>query len=90
MSITLPHARLSAPWVDTGASHVVSRDRGLIDRVGSVLSDSPTGEQALYRVAEPRLAAAAAESGLVTRAEDNTRQMLDQLLRLVAGRAREP
>lgn len=80
VTIRLPHAQLTKPAVDTAASRVVDRDRGLLDRLGSVFSDSPTGEQALYAVAEPKLRAAADESGLVARAHENTTQMLTRLL----------
>jgi len=80
VTITLPHATLSKPVLDTDASHVVDRDRGLLDRLGSVFSDSPTGEQALYAAAEPKLQAAADASGLVARADQNTTQMLTTFL----------
>jgi hypothetical protein len=80
VSLKLPPARLSDPRVDPVQSHVVDRDRGLLDRLGSVFSDSPTGERALYLAAQPRLAAAAADAGLVPRAEENTAAMLEQLL----------
>jgi hypothetical protein len=80
VTISLPHAQLTKPVLDTAASHVVDRDRGLLDRLGSVFSDSPTGEQALYAAAEPKLRAAATESGVVQRADENTTQMLTNLL----------
>jgi len=80
VTITLPHAQLSKPVLDTAASHVVNRDRGLLDRIGSVFSDSPTGEQALYAAAEPKLRAAADESALIARADANTTQMLTRFL----------
>lgn len=80
VTISLPHATLSKPVLDTAASHVVDRDRGLLDRLGSVFSDSPTGEQALYRAAEPKLRAAADESALVGKADENTTQMLQKFL----------
>jgi len=80
VSLTLPSAHLSDPRVDPAQSHVVDRDRGLLDRLGSVFSDSPTGERTLYLTAQPRLTAAAAEAGLVQRAQDNTAAMLGQLL----------
>ncbi|HYH51459.1 MAG TPA: DUF4230 domain-containing protein [Acidimicrobiia bacterium] len=80
VTITLPHAQLTRPVLDTGASRVVDRDRGLLDRLGSVFSDSPTGEQALYAAAEPKLRAAADESGLVAKADQNTTGMLTRLL----------
>ena len=80
VSITLPHAQLTKPVLDTAASHVVDRDRGLLDRLGSVFSDSPTGEQTLYAAAEPKLRAAANEGALVAKADENTTQMLTRLL----------
>jgi len=80
VTITLPHATLSKPVLDTAASHVVNRDRGLLDRIGSAFSDSPTGEQALYAAAEPKLRAAADESALIARADANTTQMLTKFL----------
>ena len=80
VTISLPHAALSKPVLDTAASHVVNRDRGLLDRIGSVFSDSPTGEQSLYAAAEPKLRAAADESALVARADQNTTAMLQQFL----------
>ncbi|HZQ79860.1 MAG TPA: DUF4230 domain-containing protein [Acidimicrobiia bacterium] len=80
VTISLPHATLSKPVLDTGASHVVNRDRGLLDRIGSAFTDSPTSEQALYAAAEPKLRAAADESALVARADQNTTAMLGQFL----------
>ena len=80
VTISLPHAQLSKPVLDTAASHVVDRDRGLLDRIGSVFTDSPTGEQTLYAAAEPKLRAAANESALVARADENTTLMLTRFL----------
>jgi hypothetical protein len=80
VTLRLPHARLSAPHLDPAASYVASRDRGLLDRIGGVFSDTPTGERSLQLAAEPRLAAAAEQAGLAARAEENTRSMLEKLL----------
>ena len=78
--IVLPHAQLSDARLDTEASRVVTRQRGLLDRLGSVFSDSPTGERQLYLLAEDKLEAAAREAGVAARAEENTRAMLESLL----------
>lgn len=59
---------------------MASRDRGLLDRIGDVFSDSPTGERSLQLAAQPRLAAAAEQAGLAARAEENTRRMLEKML----------
>src|SRR5215211_1046287 len=81
VEIILPHARLTPARVDPAQSRVFSRERGLLDRLGSVLSDNPTSERELYLLAQERMQAAAAESGLRARAEQNTRAMLESMLR---------
>jgi hypothetical protein len=84
--VTLPRAHLTRARIDPDRSYVFSRERGLLDRLGSVLSDNPTSERRLYQVAEDRLERAAAESGLVERAEQNTRTMLESMLRSLGYR----
>jgi Protein of unknown function (DUF4230) len=81
-TIVLPEARLLGVRVDPDRSYVYDRDRGLIDRVASVFQDSPTGERQLYSLAEDKLVEAArGGSGLLPRAERNTRATLTALLR---------
>ncbi len=81
VSIALPHAILSEPRLDTERSRVVARDRGMLDRLGGVFSDTPTSERPLLLRAEDKLAAAAASgTALIEKAEANTRQMLEGLL----------
>jgi len=79
VTISLPPARLDEADVDLPNSRVLSRDRGVLDRVGGVFSDSPTSERQVAALAEDKLDAAAAESELRERAEDNTRAMLEGL-----------
>ena len=83
VTVTLPRARLLEPRVDPARSRVFERNRGLIDRLGSVFEDNPTSERELYLLAESKLAAAARDpaSGLVPSAERNTRAMLERLMR---------
>lgn len=83
VTVTLPRARLLEPRVDPARSKVFERERGLIDRIGSVFEDNPTSERELYLLAERKLMAAARDprSGLVASAERNTRAMLDRLIR---------
>lgn len=83
VTVTLPRARLLEPRVDPARSRVFERERGLIDRIGSVFEDNPTSERELYLLAERKLAAAARDpaAGLVPSAERNTRAMLEGLLR---------
>jgi hypothetical protein len=84
--VTLPRAHLTRARIDPDRSYVFSRKRGLLDRLGSVLSDNPTSERRLYQLAEDRLEAAAAQSGLVQQAERNTRAMLESMLRSLGYR----
>src|SRR4051794_16399402 len=81
VTITLPAAKVVDVDVDPDRSYVVNRDRGILDRVGGVFTDNPTGEQELYQLAEKKLRAAADDSALRDRAEKNTTKMLTALLR---------
>ena len=81
VSIVLPAPTLTDPAVDPDQSRVVSRDRGLLDRIGGAFSDNPTSERPLILAAEQKMRAEAAESGLLQRAEENTRRMLEGMLR---------
>ncbi|MGY1985471.1 DUF4230 domain-containing protein [Blastococcus sp. SYSU DS0669] len=80
-TIVLPAPELSEVRIDADSSRVVDRDRGLVQRVGSALVENPTDDSDLYAVAERRLAAAAADSDVLERAETNTRAMLGALAR---------
>lgn len=81
VTIRLPAAELGEATVSPTRSRVVARDRGALDRLGSVFSDSPTSEQRLYALALTKLdAAAAADDTLVRQAERNTARMIDNLL----------
>ena len=66
--------------VDPKTSRVVGRERGVLDRVGSIFSDNPTSEQRYYVLAEDKLTKAAKQSHLVHRAERNTTKMLQGFL----------
>ncbi|HQV58726.1 MAG TPA: DUF4230 domain-containing protein [Ilumatobacteraceae bacterium] len=81
VTITLPHATMSEPVLDRTLSHVMNRDRGLVNRVGGLFVDNPTSEKALYDKTAQKLAEAAAQTDLIQRAEENTRAMLTTMLR---------
>lgn len=79
--VTLGPVRLDAPEIDLETSHVMNRDRGLLDRLGGVFSDSPTSEAGLYELAGDKIAAAAAATGLADRAQQNTTATVTAMLR---------
>ncbi|MEY9490545.1 hypothetical protein RKD26_006339 [Streptomyces calvus] len=80
-TLRLPHARLGTPALDPGRSYAVSKQRGLLDRLGDLFSDNPNSEQAVQQLAVRHIGDAAKESGLTARAESNTTEMLEGLLR---------
>jgi len=82
VSITLPPATLTEARVDPSRSRVYDRDRGLFDRVEDLFADNPADEQPLYQLAARKLGEAArADPELRRRAEDNTKRMLEGMMR---------
>lgn len=79
VTFSLPAARLDEADVDLENSRVLSRERGVLDRVGGMFSDNPTSEREVASLAEDKLDAAAAGSDLREQAEENTRDMLTGL-----------
>jgi hypothetical protein len=79
-TITLPHASLSTAAVDVAQSHVVARDRGLLDRIKGAASDNPENDKELYLASQAKMQAAAEASGLTDKAEANTTKMLTSML----------
>jgi hypothetical protein len=82
VTLELPPATLREPELDLDRSYVYDRDRGAIDRLQSLLGDDSGVSSDLYPLAEEKLASAARNgSGLLKRAQLNTRLMLEGLLR---------
>ncbi|MFD0432824.1 DUF4230 domain-containing protein [Streptomyces chartreusis] len=79
-TLRLPHAALGEPSLDPDRSYAVSKERGLLDRLGDLFSDNPNSEQAVQKLAVRHIGDAAKESGLTERAETNTTDMLEGLL----------
>jgi hypothetical protein len=79
-TLRLPHAHLGKPALDADRSYAVSKQRGLLDRLGDLFSDNPNSEQAVQKLAVKHIGEAAEESELTTRAETNTTDMLEGLL----------
>ncbi|WP_328877512.1 DUF4230 domain-containing protein [Streptomyces sp. NBC_00299] len=79
-TLRLPHAALGKPSLDPDRSYAVSKQRGLLDRLGDLFSDNPNSEQAVQKLAVKHIGDAAKDSGLTARAETNTTGMLEGLL----------
>ncbi|MFE5599249.1 DUF4230 domain-containing protein [Streptomyces coelicoflavus] len=79
-TLRLPHAALGEPALDPDRSYAVSKQRGLLDRLGDLFSDNPNGEQAVQKLAARHIGEAAKDSELKARAESNTTAMLRGLL----------
>ncbi|CAM5590962.1 DUF4230 domain-containing protein [Streptomyces aurantiogriseus] len=80
-TLKLPHAQLGTPALDPDRSYAVSKQRGLLDRLGDLFSDNPNSEQAVQKLAVRHIGDAAKDSELTARAESNTTDMLQGLLR---------
>ncbi|WP_405618756.1 DUF4230 domain-containing protein [Streptomyces sp. NBC_01508] len=79
-TLRLPHARLGKATLDADRSYAVSKQRGLLDRLGDFFSDNPADERAVNKLAAQHIQDAAKDSGLTKRAETNTTSMLRGLL----------
>ncbi len=79
--VTVPPVRLAEPALDLAASRVISRDRGLLDRVGSAVGDERNPDRQLLLLAEGKVGRAATEDAeLRRRAEANVRTTIATLV----------
>jgi hypothetical protein len=81
VTVRLPAPQLGETHLDLEASYVFAEQRGLLNRLGEVFGGDPNRQREAYQLAEERIATAARESGLTERAQENTRKMLEGLLR---------
>lgn len=81
VEIRLPAPQLAKTNLDLEKSYVFAEERGLLNRVGELVKGDPNRQQQVYQLAEERITTAARDSGLTQRAEENTRKMLEGLLR---------
>ncbi|HEY0521598.1 MAG TPA: DUF4230 domain-containing protein [Ilumatobacteraceae bacterium] len=79
--LTLPSPHAMAPVLDHKQSHVMNRDRGLLNRLGGIFNDNPTSEASLYDAAMSKMADSAAQTDLVQRAEEHTTFVLTGMLK---------
>ena len=81
VEIKLPAPQLGKTNLDLEKSYVFAEERGLLNRLSELVNGDPNRQQQVYQLAEERITAAARDSGLTQRAEENTRKMLEGLLR---------
>ncbi|MDP9464442.1 MAG: DUF4230 domain-containing protein [Actinomycetota bacterium] len=78
--LTLPGAYAMEPVLDHDLSHVMNRDRGLLNRLGGIFNDNPTSEASLYEGAMNKMADAARQTDLIDRGQENTIKVLTAML----------
>ena len=79
--VTLPSAYAMTPVLDHKQSHVMNRDRGLINRVVGIFNDNPTSEDSLYQAAQQKMADSARQTDLLQRAQEHTTFVLTGMLK---------
>ena len=80
IQLTLPEPQLTDPEIDVGSARIVSRDRGIVDRIADVFESNPIDDGPVYRAAEKKLQAAARNSDVLEQARTNTEQWLRTFL----------
>jgi len=88
VQVHLPAPKLAKPNIDQEHTYVYSQDRGVWDRVKSMFE--PQDQREFYVLAQKKIGDAAKETGLTTRAERNTRQMLTGLFASLGYKAEFP
>ncbi|WP_319460557.1 DUF4230 domain-containing protein [Micromonospora sp. RTP1Z1] len=81
VEVKLPAPQLGETNLDLEKSYVFAEQRGLLNRLNELVKGDPNRQQQVYKLAEDRITAAARDSGLTARAQENTRKMLEGLLR---------
>ena len=79
--VTLPRAYAMEPVLDHQQSHVMNRDRGLLNRIAGMFNDNPTSEASLYTAASGKMADAAVQTDLLQRAQEHTTFVLTGMLK---------
>ncbi|GAB3817273.1 DUF4230 domain-containing protein [Micromonospora zhanjiangensis] len=79
--IKLPAPQLGKTNLDLKNSYVFAENKGILNALGDAFGNDPNRQREVYQLAEDKITAAARDSGLAQRAQDNTRKMLEGLLR---------
>jgi hypothetical protein len=80
VTVTLPAPTYAPTHLDLDNSSVLSHDRGLVNRVGDVFTDSDDSK-AVYQLGDQALHDAATQTTLLDRAKDNTTSMITGMLK---------
>ncbi|HEY8473273.1 MAG TPA: DUF4230 domain-containing protein [Natronosporangium sp.] len=80
VQVTLPAPQLAEPNLDLERSYVFAEERGVVNRVQDFFDNDPEQVQQVMGLAEERIGEAAGASGLLERAEENTRKLLEGML----------
>lgn len=80
VEVALPAPELAPPNLDLDRSYVFAEERGVVNRLGELFGGDPDRQRQVFQLAEQRVAEAAASSGLLERAEENTGKMLEGML----------
>ncbi len=78
--LTLPDPVLSDADIDESSARIISRERGLVDRVDDFFAANPVDDAPLYEAAEEKVERAAKESDLIEEARANTERWLTTFL----------
>jgi hypothetical protein len=81
VEIKLPAPQLNKPHIDNDKSYVFAQQKGLLNHLGDVFASDPNKLKELYTLGEQKIADAAKSSELQQRAQENTRKMLEGMLR---------
>jgi len=80
ISLRLPAPVLQPADIEEASTKILTRDRGVLDRAEDFFSSNPTDDTPLYRAAEKKVDAAAAQSDLEQTARTNTERWLRTFL----------
>lgn len=78
--VELPDPQLGDADISESQTRIISRQRGLVDRVSDFFASNPTDDAPLYRAAEQKVERAAEESDLRETARRNTERWLRTFL----------
>jgi hypothetical protein len=80
VTVTLPEPQLTEVTLDVNKSHVYSLDEGILENLQGLISNDLSRQGKLYQLAVEKIQEAAAQSGLIDRARENTENQLKAML----------